>query len=245
MVLHVDTHLMLGGGRVLFVGKLGRLPRHRFAATAVLVGLDDAFDVELDGRPAEARDAAVVGGWAWHGLDFHGGRTAVLFLEPGAALQQSVCADEVRYAVAAALRSRSGGALAELFHSALHLGPYARPVDGRVERLAGHLQESPEERANAPVLARRLGASTSLIEHRFKAQLGVPPGAYRAWHRMMTAATRALDGRSLTEAAHSAGFYDSAHFSRTFHAMFGMPPSAVFTRGLSGAALRLPDQPKG
>ena len=52
-------------------------------------------------------------------------------------------------------------------------------------------------------------------------------------------------GRSLTEAAHSAGFYDSAHFSRTFHAMFGMPPSAVFTRGLSGAALRLPDQPKG
>ena len=34
-------------------------------------------------------------------------------------------------------------------------------------------------------------------------------------------------GRSLTEAAHEAGFADSAHFSRTFRRMFGLPAAAL------------------
>jgi AraC family transcriptional regulator len=33
-------------------------------------------------------------------------------------------------------------------------------------------------------------------------------------------------GRSLTEAAHQAGFADSAHFSRTFRRTFGLPAAA-------------------
>jgi AraC family transcriptional regulator len=34
-------------------------------------------------------------------------------------------------------------------------------------------------------------------------------------------------GRSLTEAAHQAGFADSAHFSRTFRRTFGLPAAAL------------------
>ena len=65
-------------------------------------------------------------------------------------------------------------------------------------------------------------------------------GAFRAWHRMLGASALALEGRSLTEVAHAAGFYDSAHFSRGFHRMFGLPPSKVFTHGLTGSILRAP-----
>lgn len=34
-------------------------------------------------------------------------------------------------------------------------------------------------------------------------------------------------GSSLTEAAHAAGFADSAHFSRTFRRMFGVAPASL------------------
>jgi AraC-like DNA-binding protein len=39
----------------------------------------------------------------------------------------------------------------------------------------------------------------------------------------MRAVDRMAAGDSLTAAAHHAGFSDSAHFSRTFHRMFGLP----------------------
>ena len=40
-----------------------------------------------------------------------------------------------------------------------------------------------------------------------------------------------MRGSSLTEAAHAAGFADSAHLSRTFRSMFGITPSFLFRRG--------------
>lgn len=39
-----------------------------------------------------------------------------------------------------------------------------------------------------------------------------------------------MRGSSLTEAAHVAGFADSAHLSRTFRSMFGIAPSFMFER---------------
>lgn len=40
-----------------------------------------------------------------------------------------------------------------------------------------------------------------------------------------------MRGAGLTEAAHRAGFADSAHLSRTFRAMFGVAPSLLFKPG--------------
>jgi AraC family transcriptional regulator len=45
------------------------------------------------------------------------------------------------------------------------------------------------------------------------------------------AGEKAMRGSRLTEAAHAAGFADSAHLSRTFRSMFGITPSFLFTRG--------------
>ncbi len=229
---------MLGRGRALYVGRFHQLPKHRFAANAVLVGLDDGFElIDGNGRVGE-HEAAFVRGWQWHALDFHGGRAAVLFLEPGATLSRGVDARELRAAVGAALVSGRREPWNELFHDALYLGPSPLAASARVARLAELLASPEDGAANAATLARRVGASTSLVEHRFKEQVGVPMGAFRAWHRMLGATALAVEGRSLTQVAHAAGFYDSAHFSRLFHRMFGLPPSQVFTHGLVGSVVR-------
>ncbi|WP_254614851.1 MULTISPECIES: AraC family transcriptional regulator [unclassified Myxococcus] len=224
----------MGGGRSLYVGRFHELPRHRFAANAVLVGLDDAFDlIDGDGR-VEHHEAAFVRGWQWHALDFHGGRAAVLFLEPGAGLSRQVDAGALRAAVETALVSRRPEPWTELFQNALNLGPCPLTVDARIARIAAFLSTPTDKPSDAMTMARRVGVSTSLVEHRFREQFGVPLGAFRAWHRMQAATALALRGRSLTEVAHAAGFCDSAHFSRLFSRMFGLPPSKVFTHGLSG-----------
>ncbi|RJS23305.1 AraC family transcriptional regulator [Corallococcus sp. H22C18031201] len=235
MILHMESHLLLGGGRALYVGRFDVLPRHRFAANAVLVGLDDAFALEDDDGHVEYHAAAFVRGWQWHALDFQGGRAAVLFLEPGAGIRRRIGAGVLREAVEAALSARKPETWTELLQDALGLGPCPLTVDARIARVAAFLSTPDDAPADAMSLAQRVGASLSLVEHRFRAQFGVPMGAFRAWHRMQWAAALALRGQSLTEVAHAAGFYDSAHFSRLFRGMFGLSPSKVFTQGLTGA----------
>ncbi|MGV3619843.1 MAG: helix-turn-helix transcriptional regulator [Archangium sp.] len=215
-------HLVMGGGRTLYVGRLHALKTHRFAANAILVGLDDTFDVLRDGA-VERHAAAFVHGWQWHGLDFHGGRAAVLFLEPGARPDRRVDGRLLRRTVEEALRAHQPALWAELFQNALTLDAVRSKVDERVASAARFLDTAAEAEMteNAVDLAKRLGVSASLIEHRFRDQLGAPMGAYRAWYRMQAATQLALLGRSLTEVAHAAGYFDSAHFSRQFQRMFG------------------------
>lgn len=43
----------------------------------------------------------------------------------------------------------------------------------------------------------------------------------------MRAVEQLAGGKRLTEAAHHAGFADSAHFSRTFQRMFGLPAASL------------------
>ena len=48
----------------------------------------------------------------------------------------------------------------------------------------------------------------------------------------MAAVARVIaDGRSLTHAAHEAGFASSAHLSTAFRAMFGLAPSSLLAAG--------------
>ncbi|WP_327437384.1 helix-turn-helix domain-containing protein [Sinorhizobium meliloti] len=47
------------------------------------------------------------------------------------------------------------------------------------------------------------------------------------WRRLMRAVEQLAGGKRLTEAAHHAGFADSAHFSRTFQRMFGLPAASL------------------
>lgn len=80
-----------------------------------------------------------------------------------------------------------------------------------------------------PILADHVHLSPSRLSHLFKEQAGITLQKYIAWVRLKLAIHIALqNGIDLTDAAYSAGFYDSAHFSRKFKAFFGVRPSAVY-----------------
>lgn len=66
--------------------------------------------------------------------------------------------------------------------------------------------------------------------HLFKEQVGIPIRRYILWTRLQVSVQHVLQGETLTQAAHSAGFADSAHFSRTFSDMFGIRPSDVLIK---------------
>lgn len=76
-------------------------------------------------------------------------------------------------------------------------------------------------------VAAAAGLSESRLAHLFRAEVGLTFRAYARWFQLGRAARAIAVGKSLTEAAHSAGFSDLAHFTRTFVAMFGLAPTEV------------------
>lgn len=71
------------------------------------------------------------------------------------------------------------------------------------------------------------GLSASRLRHLFVEQTGLPFKTYLLWLRLTRAVETIAAGASLTQAAHQAGFSDSAHLSRTFRRMFGIAPASV------------------
>ncbi|MFM0503412.1 helix-turn-helix transcriptional regulator [Paraburkholderia caffeinilytica] len=90
------------------------------------------------------------------------------------------------------------------------------------------------QRLDGPItlaaLAQAVHRSPSRLAHRFRDATGVPVRRYVLWCRLRAAAEAAMRGSSLTDAAHAAGFSDSAHLSRTFRSSFGIAPSFMFER---------------
>ena len=74
-------------------------------------------------------------------------------------------------------------------------------------------------------LAGFVGLSAGRLGHLFHDQLGLPYPAWRRWTRLRHAIDQVRAGATLTQAAHAAGFADSAHLTRTCRAMFGITPT--------------------
>lgn len=110
-------------------------------------------------------------------------------------------------------------------------------------RIAGHVQTVDLDRRvrlmirwahdnldRAPAIneaAGHVGLSPSRASHLFVEQTGLPFRAYVLWLRLVRAVDAHAKGLSLTEAAHEAGFADSAHLSRAFRRMFGLPAASL------------------
>ncbi len=69
--------------------------------------------------------------------------------------------------------------------------------------------------------------SPGRFRHLFVRETGAAFRPYVLWLRLNVAIECSMRGGSWTEAAHEAGFADSAHLSRTFKRMFGMNPATL------------------
>lgn len=102
-----------------------------------------------------------------------------------------------------------------------------RDIDARIGRVLDRLPADPGLRMTAATAAGIACLSDSRFSHLFVEQVGLPFRTYVLWRRLTIAVARVAVGASLTSAAHEAGFADSAHFSRTFLRMFGVPASLL------------------
>lgn len=179
-----------------------------------------------------------------HAIDAAGREVLLVFLDPeseaGAALRSALAApvllvdDTARRELAAGdpmALMRGGGAdwtrrVVELLAGqALAPRPATHP---RVRRLLARLRTlGPEDETSLEALAAAVGLSPGRLMHAFTESIGTPLRPYLTWLKLQRAAAGIVGGMPLADAAHAAGFADSAHMSRTFRRMFGMTPSML------------------
>lgn len=100
-------------------------------------------------------------------------------------------------------------------------------TDPRVQRIIDHAVAHLDEPLNLATASVGVYLSPSRLRHLFVEQTGLAFKTYLLWLRMTRALQVYAEGKSLTEAAHLAGFADSAHFSRIFKRTFGLPATTL------------------
>jgi AraC-like DNA-binding protein len=106
-------------------------------------------------------------------------------------------------------------------------GAPARLPDARIRAVIAAARERPDSPPTLAEAAALAGLSPGRLRHLFVEETGLPLKSYWLWQRLGRAVDGYGRGASLTEAAHDAGFADSAHFSRTFRRTFGAPATAL------------------
>jgi AraC-like DNA-binding protein len=101
-------------------------------------------------------------------------------------------------------------------------------MDNRIREAVTHCQAKGGRELCIADLAGRIFLSESRARHLFKAETGVTFKRYLKWLKTLEAIKYTCSPDiNLTEAAHIAGFSDSAHLSRTFKEIFGLKPSSI------------------
>ena len=229
----------------------GRSEWHDHHAHQLALALEGEFRFRTDTKePWTEFDAAIVASHCPHEFELDGATVAHLFVEPesyeGRALSRrygamaisalphaasrpsaAMLLDALRgNADADAMGAVARAAVASLADTHLARAP-AQEGDARVARALEYIRT----RVRAPVtLADAASAATlspSRFRHLFVQETGTSFRAYLLWLRINVAIEAAMGGASWTEAAHEAGFADSAHLSRTHRRMFGIEPTAI------------------
>lgn len=234
-------------GLVLFLGRYLHTAPHRHFAASVTISLDTPFRYRAQGKDWIFTRGCVARPNAQLELDMGEARVVNMQLDPEmehcAALDAldfggeeviSLSDDLVlplveRLKPLADANRVSGHALRRTTLSAISQGPMpARAFDPRIARVLERLKSTFPEAPTSGELAAEVGLSEGRLIHLFGEQLGVPLRRYVLWLRVRYMLFCLSMNQNLTDAAHEAGFSDSAHYSRVFREMYGFPPSKMF-----------------
>ncbi len=240
------------GGRICFWqgGSLwmgrghGRSDWHAHHAHQVAVSLDGSCLFRSSVQDEWSSFAgAVIGSQRKHQFEFEGA-IAHLFVEPEtpqgralarymtapgiSALPAAQCGQIAAMLRRAELAGEAGDAMVATGRAALSVLTDAVPARAPVDKRVIKAIEYVGFRVRAPVALADAASAAALspgrFRHLFVQETGTPFRAYLLWLRLNVATETAMAGASWTEAAHEAGFADSAHLTRTFKRMFGFNP---------------------
>lgn len=108
--------------------------------------------------------------------------------------------------------------------------PPAHDVDRRVVKALEVIRNLDTRKISLEDVASAVFLSPSRFAHLFKEEIGLPFRRYLLWRKLNRAMIAVGQGKTLTAAAHAAGFADSAHLTRSATQMFGLPPSVMLVR---------------
>lgn len=242
--------LYLWPHRIMYLGLSPENDLHRHHAAQLCVTLDAALKVS----ESEAGETLEVSGVFIppdhrHRIDAGNSRILALYLEPESdeyqPLIQPLTTGTADALVSFTLSAAGLTELRNLFaaggdadiawstcQTALGLGSsVARPVerDPRIEQVIGIIRGEPSRSHSVEPLAAGVHISPSRLIHLFREQVGIPIRRFTVWARLRQVVRLAVDGATLTAAAHDSGFSDAAHMSNTFRQMFGFAPSVLFS----------------
>ncbi len=218
---------------------------HAHHAIQITLSLDGALEL-VSGDESLRGQAIAVAADARHRFEAHG-LLAFIFVEPesraGRALtarlfgQSDLAAldvaaimpplEQLRDTFAASLRPADLLDAAQGAMDVLVPGEPAPLADPRVRKIIDHAARHPDDSLDASAQAVGVFLSPSRLRHLFVEQTGLAFKTYMLWLRLVRALETYSGGASLTEAAHEAGFSDSAHFSRIFKRTFGLPATTL------------------
>lgn len=223
-------------GVLAFTGSVGATDWHTHHAVQIMIA--DARLTVVDGTGARHRGPTViVPADASHRIE-RGSLTGMLvFLDPesGAGRAAHQRATQAGWGVGAVFGPvEPGRPLPEVVSELVERlvpAPTAVEVTSRHPAVLAALHLLPNLVVAGPVrgteVAACAGVSASRLTHLFTEQVGIPLRRYVLWSRLQIAISRVKAGDDLTDAAHAAGFADSAHLTRTCRDMFGLPPSVL------------------
>jgi len=225
-------------------GETGRAAFHSHHAIQVSLALGGWFQLDTQDVHVRSEIAAVAADTS-HVIDAEG-LTGIVFIEPeseaGRAIARRLFAERdlvaVETAVVGDLRARLAAAstahddralvaLGRELVAALSAGAGVTETDPRIRKVIAWAAEQIDQPISLSDALAVGGLSASRLRHLFVEQTGLPFKTYLLWLRLKRAVEVIAGGATLTQAAHEAGFSDSAHFSRTFRRMFGVPAAAL------------------
>jgi len=229
---HWSGNALLSPGFGVFRGVIGDSALHAHYAHQLVISLHDEIGVAFPTGPLRSPGIAIPAGLP-HCVCAD--EALLVYLDPltpeGAALFQApattptLLAEDLCSRLLAA--ADQGQPLRSVLRDAFGLSLPSAP-DARIAAVADALRTGMTSGGVSRLqLAELANLSPSRFSHWFVEQTGLPLRSYRKWLRLELALHQLAQRGNLTDAAHAAGFADSAHLSRTFREMFGQNPAAL------------------
>ena len=232
----------LGPGRLMVAGGFSDLALHHHPAVQVTVGARGPLTLTRAGGEREMCRLVVVGSGTHHAVRSDANFAALTLYFGLNTLQGTALNTLSRNEDQGIWVVEDGKRLAEKTAAALDdNGPRAAAeflVEELAQRNTGcHRLVHPQLRQAMDVVSRRVPAhidvasvadavalSPDYLGRLCRQQTGVSMSAAIRWTRLVAAVGHLIDGRSVTDAAHLAGFADGSHANRVCWEMTGAPP---------------------
>lgn len=237
------------GGFLALGSSDGVVPQHAHHAFQIVIGIEG--EIGIKGPRGEWRSGRglVVPPDIEHSYNGLGAIAAMLFVDPESSegvWLRSTFRREIAFVPAERVEPAAIelGKFLERPHEAMDIrtlilhcvktmcagAPPSRKMDERVTKVLREIRASDDLRISLESAAASVYLSEGRFAHLFKQQVGLPFRRYMLWRKLTRATLAVGRERTLVAAAHAADFADAAHLTRTFHQMFGIPPS-VMLRG--------------